>query len=56
MTAVLWWGSGPLEQWFGWGMSERVVHMLGLIGAGIVSYFVALLVVGVRPGMLLGRH
>ncbi len=55
MALPLWWLRGPLEQWFAWAWLERATHLGGLILLGIVIYFAALWLVGVRPKMLLGR-
>jgi len=56
MAAFLWWGRGPLSQWFASAAAERAMHLAGLIGVAIAIYFVALLVLGIRPRQLLGRQ
>lgn len=56
MAIVLWWARGPLSLWFDWGISERALHLAGLILMGMAVYFILLLVLGIRPRMLLGRH
>lgn len=55
MALPLWWLRGPLESWLEWGAVERVGHLSTLVVLGIVLYFVALWLVGVRPRMLMGR-
>jgi putative peptidoglycan lipid II flippase len=55
MALPLWWLRGQLEQWLAWAWFERATHLGGLILLGIVVYFAALWLVGVRPKMLLGR-
>jgi len=56
MAALLWWGRGPLSQWFSWGLGERALHLGGLVLLGMAAYFVLLLLLGIRPRMLLGRR
>jgi putative peptidoglycan lipid II flippase len=55
MALPLWWLRGPLEQWLAWGAMDRALHLGGLVLLGMVIYFSALWLVGVRPRMLLGR-
>jgi putative peptidoglycan lipid II flippase len=55
MGLFLWWGRGPLSEWFDAATSERVLHLAWLIGAAVVIYFVSLLALGIRPRQLLGR-
>jgi putative peptidoglycan lipid II flippase len=56
MAALLWWGRGSLPQWFAWGAGERALHLGGLVLLGMAAYFALLLLLGIRPRMLLGRH
>ncbi len=55
MALPLWWLRGPLADWLGWGWLERAWHLGGLVLLGMLLYFMALWLVGVRPRMLLGR-
>jgi len=55
MAALLWWGRGPMSQWFEWGLGERGLHLGGLVLMGMAVYFVLLLSLGIRPRMLFGR-
>ncbi len=55
MALALWWFRGPLEQWLSWGATERAWHLGGLVLLGMVIYFIALWLVGVRARMLLGK-
>jgi putative peptidoglycan lipid II flippase len=51
MAGVLWWGTGginALERWLSFGMGERVLHLLLWLMIGMVSYFAALFIFGVR--------
>ena len=56
MGLLLWWGRGTTVQWFEWGLSERALHLGGLILIAALVYFLLLLLLGVRPRMLLGRR
>lgn len=49
MAILLWWLSGSLQQWFGWGVWERAWHLAAIIIAGIACYFIVLFVFGARP-------
>lgn len=52
----LWWGRGALGQWFVRDASERALQLAGLIGGAMALYFVALLLLGIRPRQLLGHR
>ena len=45
----------PVNVWFAWGVWERVLHLSLLVSAGAASYFVSLLVLGLRPQQMLLR-
>lgn len=53
MGAVLWSLAGPLNAWLAWSAVHRAGMLLGLIGAGVVIYFIVLLVLGMRPRHLI---
>lgn len=55
MALFLWWGRGELSQWFTLGAGERALQLSGLIGGSVVLYVIASLLLGIRPGQLLGR-
>jgi len=38
-----------MQQWYVWGLFDSSVWLLGLIGLAAISYFMALLVLGLRP-------
>ncbi|AUW32238.1 MULTISPECIES: murein biosynthesis integral membrane protein MurJ [Acidithiobacillus] len=39
MGLFLWWGRGAHAQWLHWGLWDRLVHLLLLIGSAIALYF-----------------
>jgi putative peptidoglycan lipid II flippase len=49
MGALLWWLAPPTAEWTVAARADRVVWLLGLVVAGAVGYFAALLVLGWRP-------
>lgn len=49
MAAFIYWLSAPSAEWFVWGWKKRVLEMSILVVAGIVVFFVALGVFGMRP-------
>jgi putative peptidoglycan lipid II flippase len=53
MGALLWWLAPPTGAWTVAARADRVVWLLGLVVAGAVGYFAALLVLGWRPRELL---
>lgn len=48
MAGLLWWGSGSIDTWFLWSVSRRVLHLVVLIVSGLVIYFGALWMTGLR--------
>ncbi len=50
MAAVLIYLAGDLDRWVSLPGLDRALWLAGCIGAGIVVYFAALVLVGVRPG------
>lgn len=48
MALLLWWGSASLSIWLNMGMFERAFHLFGWIMAGMLTYFVSLIVLGFR--------
>lgn len=48
MAVVLYWGSPLLVHWLQWTLGRRIEYLLGLMMLGLLSYVVALLLVGVR--------
>ncbi len=55
MGLFLWWGRGPLSDWFVRDAMDRALQLSGLIGGAVAIYFVVLLALGIRPRQLLGR-
>ena len=43
----------PEQAWFDQGLGERVWHLLMLVGAGVATYLLVLLMLGLRPQQLL---
>jgi len=48
MAVLLWWGSGSLAIWLNMGILERSVLLLMWIIAGMLFYFISLLILGFR--------
>lgn len=48
MGLLLWWSAGSLQRWLNWDVLQRVGHLSIIIVAGIVCYFVVLLLSGMR--------
>jgi putative peptidoglycan lipid II flippase len=48
MGAALLWGVGDLGQWLDMGTWERALRLAGLVAGGVLLYFAALLIQGVR--------
>ncbi len=49
MGVLLWQLSGDLQDWIEWGLVDRAWRLAALIGAGMLVYFGALLLGGLRP-------
>jgi integral membrane protein MviN len=56
MAVVLWIGVEELDAWLRWNAFERAWHLSGWIAAGAGTYFLALLVVGIRPRHIQAAH
>ncbi len=56
MLWVLWWYAAPVAQWIAWDASKRVTELGVLVLLGAVSFFVGLVLTGVRPWRLLRRE
>jgi len=48
MAVVLWFASPRLQQWLDWRWYDRLWHLLALIAAAIVVYFISLWLSGLR--------
>lgn len=55
MLTVLWFAAGDVDSWIQAGIWTRVIWLAGVIAAGAGSYFVMLLVLGVRVSHLMHR-
>jgi len=55
MGAILFWGQSPAQAWYQNGLWQRALELCLLVCAGGASYFIVLLVLGVRPHHLLLR-
>jgi len=53
MTALLMWGVADLLDWFKADLVWRVSRLLGWVGAGVLTYLVTILILGLRPGQLM---
>jgi putative peptidoglycan lipid II flippase len=53
MSAAIVFLNEPAETWQAWSLGQRVGNLLVLVGVGIVSYFLVLLFLGIRPKQLL---
>jgi putative peptidoglycan lipid II flippase len=49
LGSVLWFGMGTTEEWLVRGEANRVLHLLGIVVCGAVSYFGVLFALGLRP-------
>ena len=48
--------NADLSLWLEWGMADRVMQLLLLIGSSVVGYLVVLYLVGIRPQTLLAQR
>jgi putative peptidoglycan lipid II flippase len=55
MGLVLWFGSGPAEQWLHAGGAWRVARLAAVVAAGAATYFIALWALGFRPSQFSQR-
>ncbi len=53
MGALLWWGTGPLDEWMSAGIWERVWRLAMWIVLGAGGYFFVILILGIRPSHLI---
>jgi len=53
-AGLIYFNSSP-EVWYGWSLWERVSQLTILVMVGIITYFISLLVLGIRPQQLLMR-
>ncbi len=53
MSAMLIFLNEPAVVWHAWSLAQRIGHLMLLVGAGAVSYFAVLLLLGIRPKQLL---
>lgn len=49
MAGLIQYANPDMAQWYAWGLSDSGLCLLGLIGLAAISYFIALLVLGLRP-------
>ena len=49
MAVLLWGMREEVENWLQATLLERILHMGALVGAGMISYFLILYILGVRP-------
>lgn len=52
MAAVLWWGTGGIEEWLAAGVLERAVRLCLWLIVAVLVYFGSLALLGVRPAHL----
>jgi putative peptidoglycan lipid II flippase len=48
MAAMALWLAGPLQRWFAWSAAQRVYHLGEIMVVGVVIYFAALFLMGLR--------
>jgi putative peptidoglycan lipid II flippase len=53
MSVALIWLNQPPAVWHAWSLTQRIGHLILLVGSGVVIYFAVLLVFGIRPKQLL---
>ncbi len=56
MVALLLYFSPEQAQWLSWSFVERISHLLALILGGALGYFIALVLLGIRPWRLKARN
>lgn len=56
LGAVLWWGSGDLQQWLDWSWQQRLLHVLYLGVAAKLVYLAGLWLAGMRLKDLRYEH
>ncbi|MCE9788941.1 murein biosynthesis integral membrane protein MurJ [Shewanella chilikensis] len=56
MVCLLIYFSPEQAQWLGWSFIERVAHLFSLILGGALGYFMALVLLGIRPWRLKARN
>jgi putative peptidoglycan lipid II flippase len=56
MTLLLFFQAPDLLIWLDWDLFQRAINLLIWVVAGMGCYFVALLLIGVRPGQLSAPH
>jgi putative peptidoglycan lipid II flippase len=49
MAALVQFAKPDMRQWYDWGLLDSSLCLFGLIGLAAISYFMALLVFGLRP-------
>lgn len=49
MAGLIQYANPDMTQWYAWGLLDSGLCLLGLIGLAAISYFMALLVLGLRP-------
>ena len=48
LAALLLWAVPGIDDWLAWGAGQRILQLLGWVAAGVVAYFVALRLAGLR--------
>ena len=56
MVALLLYFSPEQAQWLDWSLIERMSHLFALILGGALGYFIALVLLGIRPWRLKARN
>ncbi len=56
MVCLLIYFSPEQAQWLGWSFVERFAHLFSLILGGALGYFIALVLLGIRPWRLKARN
>lgn len=49
MAGLIQYANPDMQQWYAWGLLDSSLCLLGLIGLAVISYFMALLLLGLRP-------
>lgn len=52
MAALLVWGMADMTEWLAWDWHQRLVKLAFLVTVGVVSYFLLLVMLGLRPSHL----
>jgi putative peptidoglycan lipid II flippase len=56
LFAVIYFMMGDAQQWLEWSTWQRIGWMSAIVGAGVSTYLVTLVILGLRPRHLKGAR